>query len=94
MSFRYVPSEHRARENVGLYTEMTEHMSIETPSYHFSMLLTNFGGTLGLMTGMSVISVAELSIWFVLFLIDRGNRLKKRVKNRYKFCEQDSNFVN
>ena len=58
------------------YLEMTEKRIEEAPSYVFSTLFANFGGTLGLMTGISAISVIEMTIWFSMFLIDRCYRLK------------------
>merc|ERR1712183_464390 len=42
------------------YPKMTEKTIRQTPAYHFSALVANFGGTLGLMAGMSAISVIEM----------------------------------
>ena len=40
----------------------------QEPSYELSALISNFGGTLGLMCGMSAVSVFELLIWFFLWV--------------------------
>ena len=83
MAVRYEPSKKEDAENVQLffyYMEMTEKMIEEAPSYVYTTLFGNFGGTLGLMTGMSVISVIEMSIWFIMFIIDRCYSCRQHVE--------------
>ena len=43
----------------------------QVPRLDLPTLLANLGGQLGLMTGISVISVVELLLWFSLFVVDR-----------------------
>ena len=50
----------------------------ENPSFDIQTLIGTFGGTLGLMTGMSALSVFELLVWVVLFVGDRVYSLHRR----------------
>ena len=59
------------------YQEMKETLIEQNPSYHFSTLFANFGGTLGLMTGMSAISIMEMGIWLILYMIDKCKCCRK-----------------
>ena len=42
----------------------------EVPRYEVVTLVSNFGGQLGLMVGMSALSILEVLVWLVLLLID------------------------
>ena len=48
------------------FRELKEMRITETPSYSDVTLLANFGGMLGLMTGMSALSLLEILIWMLL----------------------------
>ena len=48
------------------FSELSETEIKEAPSYDGVTLLANFGGMLGLMTGMSALSVLEILMWIVL----------------------------
>ena len=52
------------------YQEMKETIIENHPSLAISTLVANFGGQLGLMAGVSAISIIELVIWFVLFGVE------------------------
>ena len=61
-----------ARVRLFFYFEELKETVIEhVPRHTAGTLLANFGGQLGLMAGVSAISIVELLIWFVLVLIDR-----------------------
>ena len=81
---RYEPNSATSNEHdVNLffyYLEMTKKYIEQSPSYVFYTLFSNFGGTMSLMTGMSAISVIEMSIWFVLFVVDRCYRWNAKDK--------------
>ena len=51
------------------FSELNEIEIAESPSYDRVTLLANFGGMLGLMTGMSAISLLEILIWVLLSVI-------------------------
>ena len=53
------------------FQDLEETLIIESPTYDMSTLLSNFGGALGLMTGVSAISILELLVWFLLMLFKR-----------------------
>ena len=65
---------HNHVEMLFYYPKMTEKTIFQKASYHFSSLIANFGGTLGLMIGTSAISLSELLFWLVLFLLDSCDR--------------------
>ena len=46
---------------------MIEHV----PRLDVATLLSNFGGQLGLMAGVSAISIVELTLWMLLIIFDR-----------------------
>ena len=48
--------------------DLVETHITEVPSYDAVTLLANFGGMLGLMTGMSALSLFEIVIWIGLLL--------------------------
>ena len=50
----------------------------ERPSYTWTDLFANFGGSLGLMTGASILSFAELIIFFILYFIEKCGRLRAK----------------
>ena len=56
------------------YQEMKETTIEHHPSLVISTLVANFGGQLGLMAGVSAISIIELVIWIGLFLFDHFYR--------------------
>ena len=56
------------------YQEMKETTIEHQPSLVISTLVANFGGQLGLMAGVSAISIIELIIWLGLFVFDRFYR--------------------
>ena len=62
------------------YQELKKSYIEYVPSYEVSTLLANFGGQLGLMAGVSALSIIELIIWFVLFLAEKVCRLYIRSK--------------
>ena len=51
----------------------------ENPSFDVQTLIGTFGGTLGLMTGMSALSVLELLVWTGLFVVDRIYSIYKKI---------------
>ena len=57
------------------YDDTKETHIKEVPRYEAVTLVSNFGGQLGLMVGMSFISVLEVLVWFVLLLVERINRV-------------------
>ena len=60
-------------ENIWLsfyYEDRKETFIKEVPSYELETLLSNFGGQLGLMVGMSALSIMEVLIWFILLLVE------------------------
>ena len=64
------------------YENLQETRIIEEPSYDVKTLLANIGGTLGLMCGMSVISLIELLYWFLLFTMERCHNVYKTLSPR------------
>lgn len=42
----------------------------QVPSYEVETLLSNFGGQMGLMVGMSAVSLVEVFIWSMLLLLE------------------------
>ena len=60
------------------YQDLKETIIEYVPRSDVSTLLANFGGQLGVMAGISAISLIELFIWFLLFLADRINRLHEK----------------
>ena len=54
--------------------DLVETHITEVPSYDGVTLLANFGGMLGLMTGMSALSLFEIVIWIGLLLAGWLNR--------------------
>ena len=50
----------------------------EQPAYDVTALISNFGGTLGLMCGMSAVSILELLIWLFLSVAIALFRLHKK----------------
>lgn len=61
------------------FKDMEQTNVIEVPSTSFSTLLANFGGTLGLMTGMSAISFLEVIVWGSLYLVESAYPLCRRI---------------
>ena len=48
------------------FTELMETVIVDQPIYDEQTLFANFGGTLGLMTGMSALSLIEMFVWVSL----------------------------
>ena len=61
------------------YKTLDETHIIEVPSYDGKTLLANFGGTLGLMCGMSALSLIEIMYWLVLIIVEKLHRVYKFV---------------
>ena len=73
VSLRYEPPSNATSSRINIYfyyQEMKETVVEQRPSLSISTLVANFGGQLGLMAGVSAISIVELMIWFVLFGIE------------------------
>ena len=51
------------------YRELMEMQINEAASYDRVTLVANFGGMLGLMTGMSALSLFEIFIWILLCVV-------------------------
>ena len=56
------------------YKQLTVTEINEVEAYDAVTLLANFGGMLGLMTGMSALSLIEILVWFVLSVVARLQR--------------------
>ena len=52
-----------------VYKELVETVIGKQPRSDLKTLIANFGGTLGLMTGMSALSIIEIFIWLILSVI-------------------------
>ena len=57
------------------YEDLKETYIKEEPRYEVETLLSNFGGQLGLMAGMSALSIIEVLLWFVLLCVESLHRL-------------------
>ena len=58
--------------------EMHELVVTETEKYEILVLLSNFGGTLGLLAGVSALSFIELLVWFLLFVVEGISHISTR----------------
>ena len=73
---RYAWENVSSRVTLRLFYEDSRETKIEeVPRYDEMTLLSNLGGQLGLMVGMSALSVMEILVWFILLLIDHAHRL-------------------
>ena len=61
---------------LSFYYEDAKETSIEhIPRYDVVTLVSNFGGQLGLMVGMSALSFMEVLVWLILLVVDGLHRL-------------------
>ena len=77
VTVRHEPPSNTSSEEVNIYfyyQEMKETTIEQRPSLAMSTLIANFGGQLGLMAGVSVVSIIEILIWFLFFGIERMYR--------------------
>ena len=58
------------------YPNLKETIINHVPSFTPSTLFANLGGSLGLMAGVSAISIVELFVWFILIVVDRLERIR------------------
>ena len=65
----------------------------EVPSYDIPTLLYNFGGALGLMVGVSAISILEISTWFMLFFVDRIYLLYQKIRSECDCSTENDSMV-
>ena len=70
---RYVPNT-LAPSRIRLffyYRDLKETIINHVPSFNPPTLVANLGGGLGLMAGVSAISIVEIFVWFILFVVER-----------------------
>ena len=73
VTVRYEPPANESTTEVNIYfyyQEMKQTTIEQHPALAISTLVANFGGQLGLMAGVSAISIIEIIIWFVLYGVE------------------------
>ena len=53
------------------FKELQETHIIDVPSYSLSTFISNFGGVLGLMMGLSAISITEIIVFVMLYFVEK-----------------------
>ena len=69
MSFQSTDSAHSVL-GFNLNMNMKELVITETRRSDIVVVLSNFGGTLGLLAGVSALSLIELFVWLVLYVAE------------------------
>ena len=69
----HIPSTNMSdgRRTIMLTLDQKETILRDEPKQTLLVLLAAFGGTLGLLAGVSVLSVVELIIWLILFITEK-----------------------